>query len=162
MNASRQTHEQSAGLRALDEQLRRTMPADPPAGLADRIFNATATDLPRNDAPRGVIARIGSGALRFTPLAAAAAIVVGLTIATWMATHAGPDDPGAAFAVTETEIETIALALDASAEAPTLSVELHSLQSELDDLASVLADGNGQTSSLIDELDNLETGLRQF
>ncbi len=168
MNTQREPFEQEADLQALDAKLQQAMPARPPEtpeGLADRIFDATAPKLAAQAEP--VIARIH--VMRYVGLAAAAAIVLGVTMGVWLSSQE-PESPanGGAVAVdtTETElaVETLVAALDETAEVAVFTDDLSSLESEIESLAVALGDSpwDGLSDSLQGELHQLEQQLQQF
>ena len=83
MNDHAEQFELDDELKALDAQLRQQLPVAAPAGLADRVFEATVGRLPGGAEAPAVIARIGpwGRAWRF---AAAAVVLIAAGVGTWL------------------------------------------------------------------------------
>lgn len=116
------------------ERLLRSRASQPvPVGLADRVFRASVTQLPRTHAP-AVIGRVS-----FRWLAAAAALLLAAGLAMRLSALRGADEtPGASLAV----VLEVSDAADLGDDLPSLKA-LHGARfSDLDDEMSVLlADG---------------------
>lgn len=169
MNRHDEQFELDPELRDLDTELRRAMPAKAPAGLSDRIFSATAHELPVLGEGPAVVGRIGFGWQRWVGFAAAAAISLTLTVAIWLGAQTATD-PGIATSghtvtageLTDTELTHIALALDADDTEPILSENLDDLEADLEALATAWGNQSDSANTLFDDLSNLESQLRQF
>jgi hypothetical protein len=169
MNRHDEQFELDAELRDLDTELSRAMPAKAPSGLSERIFAATAHELPAPGEGPAVVGRIGPCWQRWVGFAAAAGISLALTVAIWLGAQTGTD-PGTgasggavtAGELTDTELTHIALALDAEDSQPALSEELDDLEADLEALATVWGDQSNTANTLYDDLSNLESQLRQF